>query len=98
MSTQYSEGDIERIDGNLDALFGRVSDLADRVDELEATLTEKTERIDALEAEVKRLTDELATRGQEEECQGEHAATTSENSSESESSSLLGRLFGGRSK
>jgi len=36
MSTQYSEGDIERIDGNLDALFGRVSDLADRVDELEA--------------------------------------------------------------
>jgi len=72
--------------------------LSDRVDELEATLTEKTERIDALEAEVKRLTDELATRGQEEECQGEHAATTSENSSESESSSLLGRLFGGRSK
>jgi len=72
--------------------------LSERVDELEATLTEKTERIDALEAEVKRLTDELATRGQEEECQGEHAATTSENSSESESSSLLGRLFGGRSK
>ncbi|MFC7074511.1 hypothetical protein ACFQJ7_10985 [Halovenus rubra] len=74
--------------------------LSNRVDELEATLTEKTERIDALEAEVKRLTDELSTRGQEEEeeCQGEHAATTSENSSESESSSLLGRLFGGRSK
>ena len=72
--------------------------LSERVDELEATLTEKAERIDALEAEVKRLTDELATRGQVEECQGEHAATTSENSSESESSSLLGQLFGGRSK
>ena len=73
--------------------------LSERVDELEATLAEKTERIDALEAEIERLTDELATRGQEEEeSQGEHAATTGENSSESESSSMLNRLFGGRSE
>nr|WP_176705286.1 hypothetical protein [Halobacterium sp. GN101] len=70
--------------------------LSERVDELEATLAEKTERIDALEAEIERLTDEL--RGQEEESQGEHVATASENSSESESASLLSRLFGGRSE
>jgi primase-polymerase (primpol)-like protein/uncharacterized small protein (DUF1192 family) len=72
--------------------------LSERVDELEATLAEKTERIDALEAEIERLTDELATRGREEESQGEHAATRSENSSESESASMLSRLFGGRSE
>ena len=72
--------------------------LSERVDELEATLTEKTERIDALEAEIEQLTDELATRGQEEEFQGEHVATTSENGAESESSSMLSRLFGGRSE
>jgi len=53
--------------------------LSERVDELEATLSEKTERIDALEAEVERLTDELATRGREEESQGEHVSTASEN-------------------
>jgi len=44
--------------------------LSERVDELEATLTEKTERIDALEAEIERLTDELATRGREERVPG----------------------------
>jgi primase-polymerase (primpol)-like protein len=72
--------------------------LSERVDELEATLTEKTERIDALEAEIDQLTDELATRGREGESQGEHVATTSENGAESESSSMLSRLFGGRSE
>jgi predicted RNase H-like nuclease (RuvC/YqgF family) len=72
--------------------------LSERVDELEATLAEKTERIDALEAEIERLTDELATRGREEESQGEHVSTASENSGESESSSMLSRLFGGRSE
>jgi len=71
--------------------------LSERVDELEVTLAEKAERIDALEAEVKRLTDELATRGPEES-QGEHGATARENSGESESSSMLNRLFGGRSE
>jgi primase-polymerase (primpol)-like protein len=70
--------------------------LSERVDELEATLTEKTERIDALEAEIERLTDELATRGREEESQGEHVSTANENGAESESSSMLSRLFGGR--
>jgi len=45
--------------------------LSERVDELEATLAEKTEQTDALEAEIERLTDELATRGQEQESQGE---------------------------
>ncbi|AEN07537.1 hypothetical protein Halar_0277 (plasmid) [halophilic archaeon DL31] len=72
--------------------------LSERVDELEATLSEKTERIDALEAEVERLTDELATRGQEEESQGEHVSTASENSGESGPSSMLSRIFGGRSE
>jgi primase-polymerase (primpol)-like protein len=72
--------------------------LSDRVDELEATLAEKTERIDVLEAEVERLTDELATRSQKEDSQSEHVSTASENRSESESSSLLSRLFGGRSE
>ncbi|WP_222847838.1 hypothetical protein [Haloferax sp. KTX1] len=72
--------------------------LSDRVDELEATLAEKTERIDALEAEVERLTDELATRSQKEDSQSEHVSTASENRGESESSSLLSRLFGGRSE
>ena len=72
--------------------------LSERVDELEATLTEKTERIDALEAEIERLTDELATRGREGESQGEHVAITSENGAEPESSSMLSRLFGGRSE
>jgi len=72
--------------------------LSDRVDELEATLAEKTERIDALEAKIERLTDELATRGREEESQGEHVSTASENGAESESSSMLSRIFGGRSE
>ena len=72
--------------------------LSERVDELEATLSEKTERIDALEAQVERLTDELATRGQEEESQGEHVSTASENSGESGPSSMLSRIFGGRSE
>jgi primase-polymerase (primpol)-like protein len=72
--------------------------LSERVDELEATLAEKTERIDALGAEIERLTDELATRGQEQESQGEHVSTASENGDESEPSSMLSRLFGGRSE
>ena len=72
--------------------------LSERVDELEATLAEKTERIDALEAEIERLTDELATRGREEESQGEHVSTASENSGESGPSSMLSRIFGGRSE
>ena len=72
--------------------------LSERVDELEATLAEKTERIDALEAEIERLTDELATRGQEQESQGEHVSTASENGAESGPSSMLSRLFGGRSE
>jgi len=72
--------------------------LSERVDELEATLTEKTERIDALEAEIERLTDELATRSQEEESQGEHVSTASENEDESETRSMWGRLFGSRSE
>jgi len=72
--------------------------LSERVDELEATLAEKTKRIDALEAEIERLTDELATRGQEEESQGGHVSTASEDGSESGPSSMLSRLFGGRSE
>ena len=39
--------------------------LADRVDELEATLEQKNERIDTLEAEIQRLKDELTNRDQE---------------------------------
>ena len=72
--------------------------LSERVDELEATLAEKTEQTDALEAEIERLTDELATRGQEQESQGEHVSTASENGAESGPSSMLSRLFGGRSE
>ena len=72
--------------------------LSERVDELEATLAEKTKRIDALEAEIERLTDEFATRGQEEESQGGHVSTASKNNDESESSSMLNRFFGGRSE
>ncbi|WP_459190901.1 phage NrS-1 polymerase family protein [Halosimplex sp. J119] len=73
--------------------------LSERVDELEATLEQKTERIDTLEAEIERLTDELATRDQQDgQSQGEQAATTRESSSESETRSVWGRLFGGRSE
>jgi len=72
--------------------------LSERVDELEATLAEKTEQTDALEAEIERLTNELATRGREEESQGEHVSTASENGSESGPSSMLNRLFGGGSE
>jgi len=71
--------------------------LSERVDELEATLAEKTEQTDALEAEIERLTDELATRGREES-QGEHVSTANENGDESGPSSMLSRLFGGRSE
>ena len=72
--------------------------LSERVDELEATLAEKTERIDALEAKIERLTDELDTRGRGEESQREHVSTASENSGESGPSSMLSRIFGGRSE
>jgi primase-polymerase (primpol)-like protein len=73
--------------------------LSERVDELEATLAEKTERIDSLEAEIDRLTDELENRGQEDEqSQGKHVTTASESSGKSESSSMLSRLFSGRSE
>ncbi|RLM62603.1 hypothetical protein [Halorubrum sp. Atlit-26R] len=72
--------------------------LSERVDELEATLAEKTEQTDALEAEIERLTDKLATRGQEEESQGEHVSTASKNNDESEPSSMLNRFFGGGSE
>ncbi|MFC6890324.1 hypothetical protein [Halorubrum trueperi] len=73
--------------------------LSERVDELEATLAEKTKRIDTLEAEIERLTDELATRDQQDgQSQGEQVTTASENSGESEPSSMLSRLFSGRSE
>jgi len=39
--------------------------LAERVDELEATLEQKNERVDALETENQRLKDELTSRDQE---------------------------------
>jgi hypothetical protein len=39
MSAQNSLGDeVERIDGNVNGLFAKVSDLADRVDDLEEGL------------------------------------------------------------
>ncbi|MFD1571270.1 hypothetical protein [Halorubrum laminariae] len=73
--------------------------LSERVDELEATLTEKTERIDALEAEVERLTDELATRDRETaQSHEEDSGTARETDDGSESPSILSQLFGGRSE
>jgi len=73
--------------------------LAERVDELEATLEQKTERIETLEAELKRLEQELAARDREkEQSQDEQAGPTGESSGESESTSMWGRtkrLFGG---
>ena len=73
--------------------------LSERVDELEATLEQKTERINTLEAEIERLTDELTARDQQDgQSQDEQAATTREGSSESETQSVWGRLFGGRSE
>ena len=41
--------------------------LAERVDELEATLKQKTKRLETLEAEIERLTEELAARTRETE-------------------------------
>jgi len=73
--------------------------LSERVDELEATLEAKSERIDTLEAEIERLNDELAARDQEiEQPHEEQVATASESSSESETRSMWGRLFGGDSE
>jgi len=60
--------------------------LSERVDELEATLTEKPSASTLSKREIERLTDELATRGREEESQGEHVSTANENGAESESS------------
>jgi len=70
--------------------------LSERVDELEATLTEKTERIDALSKRRSSdsLTNSLPVAGKKS--QGEHVSTANENGAESESSSMLSRLFGGR--
>ncbi|MFC7198499.1 hypothetical protein [Halospeciosus flavus] len=73
--------------------------LGERIDELEATLAEKTERIDTLEAEVERLTEELATRDREtEQPHEEDPGTSRETSADSETSSLLSRLFRDRSE
>jgi len=53
MSAQKSlADDVERIDGNVNGLFAKVSDLADRVEELEDELEEERRRRKALEGEV----------------------------------------------
>jgi primase-polymerase (primpol)-like protein len=72
--------------------------LSERVDELEATLEQKTERIETLEAEIERLTDELAARDRgTEQPHEEESGAASESGDDSEPSSVLSRLFSGRS-
>jgi len=75
--------------------------LAERVDELEATLEQKTERIETLEAEIERLEQELAAHDREtEQSHDEEAGTAGENCDESETTSVWGRtkqLFDGGS-
>ncbi|WP_257300554.1 hypothetical protein [Haloarchaeobius sp. FL176] len=72
--------------------------LTDRVDELEATVTEKRDRIDTLEAEIEQLTEALDRRDQDrEESHDAAAVNTGERGGESETSSVWGRtkrLFG----
>ena len=73
--------------------------LSERVDELEATLEQRTDRIETLEAEVERLTDELAARDRgTEQSHEEESDTTREPDDNSEPSSVLSRLFSGRSE
>lgn len=73
--------------------------LAERVDELEATLEHKTERIETLEAEIERLKQELAARDRETgQSQDDQAGTSGESGDESETTSVWGRtkrLFDG---
>jgi primase-polymerase (primpol)-like protein len=75
--------------------------LAERVDELEATLEHKTERIETLEAEIERLKQELAARDPEAgKPLDEQAGTARESGNESETTSVWGRtkrLFDGGS-
>lgn len=53
MSAQKSlDEEIERIDGNVNGLFAKVSDLTDRVEELEDELAEERSKRKALEGEV----------------------------------------------
>ena len=59
--------------------------LADRVDELEATLKQKNEGVDALESEVQRLTDELTS------CDQETQQALQENGEESSTDSMWKR-------
>jgi len=72
--------------------------LTDRVDELEATVTEKRDRIDTLEAEIEQLTEALDRRDQDrEESHDAAAVNTGERGGESETASVWGRtkrLFG----
>lgn len=66
--------------------------LADRVDELEATLKQKNERIDQLESEIERLTAERVDHNQERQQAHEDELTrTSEDNSRSETASVWRR-------
>jgi len=72
--------------------------LADRIDELEATLKQKNERIDQLEAEIERLTAERVDHNQErQQAREDKSACTWEDNSGSETASVWRRtkqLFG----
>jgi primase-polymerase (primpol)-like protein len=73
--------------------------LAERVDELEATLEHKTERIETLEAEIERLKQELAARDPEAgKPLDEHATAENESSGDSQTPSVWKRLFGNSSE
>jgi primase-polymerase (primpol)-like protein len=73
--------------------------LAERVDELEATLEHKTERIETLEAEIERLKQELAARDPEAgKPLNEHATAENESSGDSQTPSVWKRLFGNSSE